>query len=232
MNVKSFFKRIAANADRENKLAIVKLVEGKHERLLEIGPGDGKLSKKLVDSGKVNSAYGLEYPGSAKPGEESGLLMKTCDLQKDVWPFDDSTFDLIISNQVLEHVSNTDYFVEETYRLLKNGGRAIISVPNLASWDCIISLILGWQPRYAMVSDKYIGIGVPYDPKRGVKRVDPTHGHLRLFTVKALRELFEAYGFSTIKSCSVGYGIPVIGKLGKVLIPRQGIYSTIVFLKK
>ena len=232
MLMSSFLKKIAAKADEENKLAIIEMVDRKYERLLEVGPGDGKLSKKLVDLGKVNIAYGLEYPGCELLGKESGLIMKMCDIQTDVWPFDDSSFDLIISNQVIEHVSNTDYFVEETYRLLRKGGIAIISAPNLASWDTIISLIIGWQPRHSAVSDIYVGTGIPYHPKRGLKVYTLTHAHLRLFTTKALRELFEEYGFSTIKSSSIGYGIPVINKLCKVLIPRYGIFSTVVLLKE
>jgi SAM-dependent methyltransferase len=49
------------------------------------------------------------------------------------FPFEDSSFDSIISNQVLEHVFNPDKHLSEIRRVLKTGGKILISVPFL--WD-------------------------------------------------------------------------------------------------
>jgi 2-polyprenyl-3-methyl-5-hydroxy-6-metoxy-1,4-benzoquinol methylase len=45
----------------------------------------------------------------------------------------DSTFDVVIASQVLEHVIRRRRFVEEIDRVLKPGGRAFIFVPD----DCL-----------------------------------------------------------------------------------------------
>ena len=45
-------------------------------------------------------------------------------------PFPDGSFDLIISNQVLEHVWDQRLHVAEMHRVLKPGGAAYLSTPN------------------------------------------------------------------------------------------------------
>jgi SAM-dependent methyltransferase len=47
------------------------------------------------------------------------------------FPFDDSKFDSILCNQVLEHVFDPDLFLSEINRVLKPSGMAIITVPFL-----------------------------------------------------------------------------------------------------
>ncbi len=42
------------------------------------------------------------------------------------WSFPDDRFDVVFSSQVIEHLHNTRIFVEETYRVLKPGGPAIV----------------------------------------------------------------------------------------------------------
>lgn len=49
------------------------------------------------------------------------------------FPFEDNSFDSIISSEVLEHVFNPKEHLSEIYRVLKPGGKFLISVPFL--WD-------------------------------------------------------------------------------------------------
>lgn len=45
-------------------------------------------------------------------------------------PFDDQTFDLVTSFQVIEHVADVEPFLLEITRVLKAGGRAVFTTPN------------------------------------------------------------------------------------------------------
>lgn len=45
-------------------------------------------------------------------------------------PFPDSSFDFVISFQVIEHIKNDVEFVSEIHRVLRPGGEAIVSTPN------------------------------------------------------------------------------------------------------
>jgi SAM-dependent methyltransferase len=44
-------------------------------------------------------------------------------------PFLDQQFDLVIANHVLEHIPDDRKAMRELFRVLKNGGRAILQVP-------------------------------------------------------------------------------------------------------
>lgn len=47
-------------------------------------------------------------------------------------PFDDNSFDVVVSFQVLEHVPDPDQFLNEIRRVLRRGGRAVLTTPNAA----------------------------------------------------------------------------------------------------
>jgi SAM-dependent methyltransferase len=49
------------------------------------------------------------------------------------FPFENDSFDSALCNQVLEHVFNPDEFLEEVRRVLKPGGRLLLTIPFV--WD-------------------------------------------------------------------------------------------------
>ena len=53
------------------------------------------------------------------------------DLNEFPYPFDDNTFDVVISNQVIEHLIYPVRFLKEVYRMPKPGGYTVISTKNL-----------------------------------------------------------------------------------------------------
>ena len=50
-----------------------------------------------------------------------------------IFPFDDHSFDSILCNQVLEHVFTPNQFLSEIYRVLRPGGKMLLTVPFV--WD-------------------------------------------------------------------------------------------------
>ena len=44
---------------------------------------------------------------------------------------EDNSFDTIVTFQVIEHINNDNLFVEEIYRILRPGGKALITTPNI-----------------------------------------------------------------------------------------------------
>ena len=44
---------------------------------------------------------------------------------------EDNSFDTIVTFQVIEHINNDSLFVEEIYRILRPGGKALITTPNI-----------------------------------------------------------------------------------------------------
>jgi SAM-dependent methyltransferase len=49
------------------------------------------------------------------------------------FPFDDASFDAVLCNQVLEHIFEPDAFLQEIRRVLRPGGKLLLTVPFV--WD-------------------------------------------------------------------------------------------------
>ncbi len=97
-------------------------------RVLEIGTGSGY----GID---IISPHATEFVTMDKflPNLEVEELPKNVEMVSAVapkLPFADASFDYVISFQVIEHIKDDVEFVSEIYRVLRNGGQAIISTPN------------------------------------------------------------------------------------------------------
>jgi ubiquinone/menaquinone biosynthesis C-methylase UbiE len=145
--------------------------------------------------------------------KEKGIKVKSVDLSKnEKIDFPDEAFDFIFCGDVIEHLFSPDFLIEEIYRILKHGGYAIISTPNLATWKNRISLLLGWQPFFTEVSTKY-RVGNPRLPK------GTPSGHIRMFTPGAIKELVQLYGFEVekIRGDKTASGNSTIEKFTRIL---------------
>ena len=99
--------------------------------LLEVGCGEGRGVEELLPLAK-------SYIGLDKIGEVISMLKAKfpgVDFRQTVIPpfdgFGDNSFDTIVSFQVIEHIQDDRLFLQEIYRMLKRGGKAIISTPNI-----------------------------------------------------------------------------------------------------
>lgn len=109
-------------------IAAKPMVKGK---LLEVGCGEGRGVEVLLDH--VDAYLGLD-----KIDEVIDNLSKKypkAKFQQAVIPpfhgIKDNSFDTLVSFQVIEHIENDRLFLQEIYRVLKPGGKAIISTPNI-----------------------------------------------------------------------------------------------------
>ncbi len=100
-------------------------------RVLEPGCGEGRGLALLHENAE-------EYVALDKIGEVIDNLRPkypNVDLRQAVFPpfgdLSDNYFDVVISFQVIEHVKKDRLFLEEIHRVLKPGGKAIITTPNI-----------------------------------------------------------------------------------------------------
>lgn len=116
-------------------------------KLLDIGCWDGVKTRKYADILGISGRYGVEiFDEQILKAQENGVEIAKLDLEEDTFPFGDHTFDVIICNQVFEHLKQIYHPLDEIYRVLKPGGHFIFSVPNLSSFHNRIMLLLGMQP--------------------------------------------------------------------------------------
>lgn len=99
-------------------------------KVLEIGCGVGLLGEAIKDQTqtKENHYYGLDlnFDPALKESQKKNLAPIQADAV--ALPFQDESFDVIVSNDVFEHIEDANRLAEEIYRVLKPGGRAFIVI--------------------------------------------------------------------------------------------------------
>lgn len=92
-----------------------------------------------VGCGKGNHLVAFARRGLAPMGldilQESNEALdqfdvRLCDLEKDPFPFEDDSLDIVFSKSVIEHVANADNFLAQAKRVLKPGGLIILMCPD------------------------------------------------------------------------------------------------------
>lgn len=165
---------------------IIQLTEElKPADLLDVGCGNGYLLTQLAERIDAH-LYGVDVYRL----ETEKWTYEMADLTKGL-PFDDGSFDVVILGEVIEHVPDPDFLLEEIWRTLRPGGKVIVTTPNLASWANRLLLLVGIQPLFTETSSrqklgrrfKFLGQG------------SDVEGHLKIFTLPALKELMVACGF-------------------------------------
>jgi SAM-dependent methyltransferase len=121
--------------------------EHRDPTLLDVGCWDGELSERCGAALGAKRMLGVEvYEEPAVAAEAKGLEVARVDLETNRFPWEDGSVDVVVCNQVLEHLKNIWLPMTEMHRVLRPGGHAVLSVPNLASLHNRVLLALGRQP--------------------------------------------------------------------------------------
>lgn len=127
-------KRILSALDIENNK--------KRMDLLDIGTGSGHIPSEL---GKKHNVKSVDV-------NDERVELRNYDfyqVESAKLPFPDSTFDVVVSNQVIEHIPEQKLHIAEIYRVLKVGGVAYIATPNRLWFQDPHTRLVGvtWVPR-------------------------------------------------------------------------------------
>lgn len=101
--------------------------------ILDFGCGAGELVSAGRRAGLDIVGADVFYGGSEArvQAERSGMLgTAICEIVDGRLPFEDSRFDLVTNNQVLEHVEDLDLVLREIHRVLKPGGTVLSLFPS------------------------------------------------------------------------------------------------------
>lgn len=112
---------------QRSRLAYVEASNIVSGNVLEIGTGTGYGAEIIAPS--AASFTSIDKTRS----EELGVMPANVvfvEAKVPPLPFADATFDYVVSFQVIEHIRDDKEFVREVYRVLKPGGKFIVSTPN------------------------------------------------------------------------------------------------------
>jgi 2-polyprenyl-3-methyl-5-hydroxy-6-metoxy-1,4-benzoquinol methylase len=101
--------------------------------LLDAGCGTGLFTKRAIERGadvtSIDIAVKLVELTKKKNPATNAIEASLLKL-----PFDDNTFDYVMSSDVIEHTLNPYDATKELIRVLKPGGKICITVPNRSFW--------------------------------------------------------------------------------------------------
>lgn len=147
--------------------------------ILENGCGLGLYLEHLAPFGGrlVGLEYDLERAREAK--QVADLIVGAAG---EYLPFPANHFDLVISNEVIEHVIDDQKAVQEMVRTLKPGGRILLFCPN--RWYPFETHGIYWREEYRFGNKLFVN----YLPRSIRNRLAP---HVRVYRRRDLQDLFQ-----------------------------------------
>jgi 2-polyprenyl-3-methyl-5-hydroxy-6-metoxy-1,4-benzoquinol methylase len=147
---------------------------------LEVGCSRGNFSKFLKSKYK-NYTVGIEIDlNSAEIASSILDDVFVGDAIQNLKKISDESFDLIICNDILEHIIDEKVFLQNLVRILERNGTLIFSIPNVRYWHNVLNFLIkkDWH---------YVSHGI----------LDSTH--VRFYTKKSIIRLFESIGLNVVK---------------------------------
>jgi SAM-dependent methyltransferase len=99
-------------------------------KMLEPGCGRGEFLNNFKEMGL--DVVGVDISPEATT-YDNGLEVKLCDVENELLPFEDNTFDVIYSKSFIEHLYYPERYLIEAYRVLKPNGVLLTLVPDWES---------------------------------------------------------------------------------------------------
>ena len=165
--------------ERRRALLLAEVEPG--QRVLDLGCGAGRFIAALQDAGA--DPVGVEIAEAALerarrnvPGAELHALAADGAI-----PLEDASVDLVWCSEVLEHVPDTAGLLSEARRVLRTGGRLLVTTP---SHDL---------PRRALIAlARFDG------------HFDPLGQHVRFYSRRSLARVLEMFAFEEVHVSSIG----------------------------
>ncbi|GAB1470297.1 hypothetical protein MASR2M66_11740 [Chloroflexota bacterium] len=148
-------------------------------KVLENGCGVGMYVEKMTALGAdvIGLEYDFERACDAREHSE-----KIINAAGEFLPLPSSTFDLILSHEVIEHVQNDRSAIAEMIRVLKVGGRAVIFCPNRGY--PVETHGVFWKGKYYFGNKLFVN----YLPRVWRDKLAP---HVRVYSRRDTQKLFE-----------------------------------------
>ncbi|HEY1011999.1 MAG TPA: class I SAM-dependent methyltransferase [Herpetosiphonaceae bacterium] len=163
-------------------------------RILEIGTTPGTFTGILRQAGYEVAGIDLFPNDRAELWRRLEVEVKFCNLDESPIPYPDAAFDAVVFSEVIEHLAGSPLGpLREMLRVLKPGGRLVISTPNQ----------FYLKSRLKTLGD--VVLARPFESfgefTRSMRLDGPQryYNHSRLYTMPELRWMLEQSGFAVLR---------------------------------
>jgi 2-polyprenyl-3-methyl-5-hydroxy-6-metoxy-1,4-benzoquinol methylase len=159
---------------------MLKYVPEASRTVLDVGCGEGLFGNTLKQMSAGREVWGIEINpvAAAEAGHKIDKVL-VGDVTAVLSGLPEGHFDCVVFNDILEHLVDPESVLRNITRYLSDDGLVVCSIPNVRYFPVLFRLILRKEWRYV---------------DNGV--LDRTH--LRFFTVKSIREMFEALNYDML----------------------------------
>ena len=207
-------------AGQQRRLEMIARVAGKRltGKVLENGCGVGMYVEHLAPFG--GQVIGLEYDFE-RAGEARQNSLHIINAAGEYLPLPSSSFDLILSHEVIEHVQDDQAAIQEMVRTLKPGGRIALFCPNRGYPFETHGIY--WRGTYRFGNKLFVN----YLPRSLRDRLAP---HVRVYSKKDLQKLFDGLPVQFIERTIIfGAYDNIIARFGPL---GRGLRSFLQILEK
>jgi 2-polyprenyl-3-methyl-5-hydroxy-6-metoxy-1,4-benzoquinol methylase len=156
------------------------------ERVLDVGCGEGAFCAQLAAAGAL--PLGVEVAEAAL--ERARRRHPDLSFERvephGPWPLEDSAFDVVWASEVIEHVADTARWLSEVRRVLRPGGRLLLTTPSHGRLRRTLVALARFEAHF-----------------------DPVGQHLRFYSRRSLTALLDDFGFEAVRIAAAG-GPPLL----------------------
>jgi len=172
------------------------------DRFLDIGSlfGYNCLGAQLIGYQACGTDLPKYVTAFAPRFQRHNIDNRAADLKNDAIPFPDESCDIILASEILEHFNfHPGSFLAEAARVLRPGGKLIITTPNLIRLNNVLKMILGRSINWDIKDSYWDG------------------AHRREFTAAEIKTLLQDQGLQTEQVIYRNFDYPNISWLVKII---------------
>ena len=188
----------------------------KSGKILDYGCRDGDFAFSLEKLRRFSSIYGIDLDGDALKTaklKDINKFIKWIQIKKNKKiPLEDASVDHVIMTEVLEHIYNKKFILDEINRILVKNGQAFITVPGLHLFSFLdmgnfkfrFPLLhkFFYVLKYDLQKYNYRYVNNPYGLVGDIEKEASWHKH---FSLEEFKELAQLSGFELMTYGGIGF---------------------------
>lgn len=197
---------------------MLKYLPEKPATVIDIGCGNGAFSSVVKERTKAE-VWGVEYM-AREAGEAEKVLDKVFSgsIEENMEKLPNNYFEVAYFNDVLEHLVDPYKVLRDFKQKMVAGGIVISSIPNIRYHNALMPILFKKDFRY-----------------RGHGVMD--HTHLRFFTNKSIRRMYEEAGYEIVQHEGINrskslkpvlYNIPVLFTHIDIFYPQYATVAKVI----